>query len=79
MKREFAKEYESLVHDYAKKLVELDRTDLSAETLQKVKIEAGEAGKKLVEYGYAMAHDLDAVQDDLFTKWWFKLFTKLQW
>lgn len=68
--------WESLTHEYASKLRALDEAG-EGDALKKAMDEAGEAAGKLVEFGYEMAHDLDTVRDDLFSKWWFKLFTKL--
>lgn len=74
----FKNEWQKLVNDYSRKLADIDKPyETEAERQQAIR-NAGEAARKLSEYGYCMAHDLDNVQDDLYTKWWFKLFTKLQ-
>ena len=69
--------WESLVFDYSRKLRVLDEPGLEGAELEKAKIDAGDAAGRMAEFGYIMAHDLETVRNDLFTKWWFKLFTKL--
>lgn len=71
------KKWERLTHEYASKLRALDEAGLEGDALKKAMDEAGEASRKLTEFGYEMAHDLDTVRDNIFSKWWFKLFTKL--
>lgn len=77
MKKSITNTWVQIVHEYSEALRHLD-DDLSEKEMEEAKNTAALAAQKLTGYGYEMARDLDNVQNNLFQKWWFKLFTKLQ-